>query len=152
MANPDFVAPHFESIRFGRTPAADFQVGKRTYGVFSRDRVEYPIHQWQVENRLTDETSLNELTPPAPACPLSEAEFATAVRQALRNYTRPDLLATNPLLQSPLCANGARTPKATTRPLGASDNELRPKPQRCQIPARALAYLHQTRGHPRAGR
>ena len=33
---------------------------------------------------------------------LSEAEFATAVRQALRDYTRPEFLKTNPLLRSRL--------------------------------------------------
>ena len=35
---------------------------------------------------------------------LSQAEFAEAVRQALRDYTRPERLATNPLLGSRLVA------------------------------------------------
>jgi hypothetical protein len=36
--------------------------------------------------------------PPQPV--LSRAEFAGAVRQALRDYTRPERLATNPLVRS----------------------------------------------------
>jgi len=41
-------------------------------------------------------------TPPTPLIVLSETEFAEAVRAALRDFTQPDLLATNPLIQSRL--------------------------------------------------
>jgi hypothetical protein len=36
---------------------------------------------------------------------LSRTEFGEAVRQALRDYTRPDSLAANPLVRSRLVAN-----------------------------------------------
>jgi hypothetical protein len=111
MAHPDFMAPHFESIRFPRTPAADFQVGDRMYGVFSHDWTADPIPQWQVDTKHADEASLTGTVSASPAA-LTDEEFAAAVRFALRDYMRPDLLATNPLLQSALLADGARTPDA----------------------------------------
>lgn len=102
MAFPDFMAPHFESVRFSRTPAADFTVGERTYGVFSHNWIQDPIAQWLVDTKhagaaLTPSSGLSSVQTVA----LSEAEFAHAVRQALRDFTRPDLLATNPLLPRP---------------------------------------------------
>ncbi len=38
---------------------------------------------------------------------LSQPEFAEAVRQALRDYSRPDALAGNPLLRSRVLRDGA---------------------------------------------
>lgn len=101
MADPDFWLPHFNGIRMQRIAAADFVVDDRAYGVFGHDwRVE-PIDAWQMNVYLTEEQ------PPAqPVAPqtgllvLSQPEFAEAVRQSLRHYTRPDLLANNPLLRS----------------------------------------------------
>jgi DNA-directed RNA polymerase specialized sigma24 family protein len=43
----------------------------------------------------------------APLLVLSEPEFTKAVKQALRDYTRPDLLAENPLLRSRLVVETA---------------------------------------------
>ena len=46
--------------------------------------------------------------PPAgDPCPLSRADFDLAVREALRSWRRPDLLATNPLTSSRLVAESA---------------------------------------------
>lgn len=112
MAFPDFMAPHFESVRFSRTPAADFTVGERTYGVFSHNWFQDPIAKWLVDTKhagaaLTPSSGLSVQT-----VALSEAEFAHAVRQALRDFTRPDLLVTNPLLSAHLLPIRERTPTA----------------------------------------
>ncbi|MFN8453192.1 MAG: hypothetical protein U0401_00725 [Anaerolineae bacterium] len=48
-----------------------------------------------------------------PLLVLSQPEFEEAVRQALRHYTRPDLLATNPLMRSRLVVKAA---EAATSP------------------------------------
>jgi hypothetical protein len=44
---------------------------------------------------------------PRPVLVLSQPEFEAAVRQALRDYTRPDLLAANPLMRSRLVSKAA---------------------------------------------
>jgi hypothetical protein len=53
------------------------------------------------ERELLDEIAALESLPPAPQpVALSQPEFAEAVRQALKEARRPDLLADNPLLRS----------------------------------------------------
>jgi hypothetical protein len=106
-ADPTFHEPHFTSIHVWRSPAADFEVDGRRYGVFVHDwRVE-PVAAW-----LNAKAELSSLTAPDPpqqnATPspqllvLAQTEFAEAVRQALRDYTRPDRLTTNPLMRTRL--------------------------------------------------
>jgi hypothetical protein len=99
--------PFFAHIRQQHAPEAEFSVGGHTYAVF--------VHDWRVEPPLTwlREMADRELTttpsdkredmePPRPIIVLSHPEFATAVRQALRDYARPDRLAGNALLSSRL--------------------------------------------------
>lgn len=110
MAHPDVMTPHFASIRFPRTPEADFVVGGRHYGVFSHNWEADPVDTWRIESQ-------REGLPPVPtAAPADEmlplAELAAAVRQALRDYTRLDRLAVSPLLRTPVLPTGARTPDA----------------------------------------
>jgi hypothetical protein len=113
MAHPDFMAPHFESIRFRRTPEADFAVGGRTYGIFSHNWTVDPVSQWLVDTKHADLDSLErDHAKDASTHFLSQREFIDAVRQALRDFTRPDLLATNPLLHGHLLAEDDRTPAA----------------------------------------
>ncbi len=110
FADPDFYQPHFDSIDMHRLPEADFEVGERRYGVFGHDWRAEPLAEWQTRRR----------SQPAPAPPpptpqvvvLSRSEFETAVRQALRDYSRPDRLATNPLTRSRLVNDGAREDRA----------------------------------------
>jgi hypothetical protein len=96
MAEPAFWAPHFDGVNFARVPAADFEVGGRSYGVFA--------HEWRIEPPEQWVTGARSPMPFAPAGPakdpigsLGPAEFAGAVRQALRDFTRPDALANGPL-------------------------------------------------------
>jgi hypothetical protein len=57
------------------------------------------------ERSLVSEPIGEQVVTPAPELiVLSEQEFSACVRQALRDYTRPDALAANPLLRSRLVA------------------------------------------------
>jgi hypothetical protein len=111
-ANPEFYRPHFAVINMRRSPEADFEVGGRHYGVFSHDwRVE-PASAWlQIKAERYPQTDLTleelEAALPPSLLVLSQPEFEEAVRQALRDYTRPDLLATNPLMRSRLVVEAA---------------------------------------------
>jgi hypothetical protein len=111
MAQPDFWQPHFDSIHMQRSPEADFEVGGRRYGLYSHDwRVE-PASVWQVRREATALPSISDSTKAAlPLLVLSQPEFEEAVRQALRDYTRPDMLAANPLMRSRLIVEVAEQP------------------------------------------
>lgn len=112
-SDPDFMAPHFASIRFQRAPEADFVVGKRPYGVYGHNWVAEPVSAWQ-KNLQQVEAAMpaGETAVSPPLISFTETEFAAAVRQALRDYTRPDLLATNSLLRSRLLPPTEQTPAA----------------------------------------
>src|SRR5512132_1025700 len=63
----------------------------------------------------TSGVDLLEAEMAAPLLVLSEPEFEAAVRQALRDYTRPAALAASPLLRSRLASQAAAgTPTAAT--------------------------------------
>ena len=106
FADPDFYQPHFDSIEMHRQPEADFEVGGRRYGVFAHDWRAEPLADWQARLRARPVGGA-----PAPSAPqtlvLSQQEFEAAARQALRDYGRPDLLASNPLLRSRLVQEGS---------------------------------------------
>ncbi|HEU5086040.1 MAG TPA: hypothetical protein VFT99_01300, partial [Roseiflexaceae bacterium] len=109
MANPELMRPHFESIHFPRSPEADFVVGERRYGVFSHDWTVDSVESWRAYTRHA------ALLPPvnsvAAPVALEGDQLAAAVRQALRDATRLDLLATNPLLRSPILDDARRSPE-----------------------------------------
>jgi hypothetical protein len=111
-ADPGFHQPHFTSIHMRRSPEADFEVGGRHYSVFAHDwRVE-PASVWlsmKAEREMQPDLTLEQLEAalPRPVLVLSQPEFDQAVRQALRDYTRPDLLAANPLMRSRLVIKAA---------------------------------------------
>lgn len=107
IRNGDFLAPHFAGIDFHRSHAADFTVGPVRYQTFAHDWRVCPPDMWMQTQK--DEMSL----PPAarddrpaveypPPVALSQRDFAESVRQALRDYTRPDLLRRSLLLDSAL--------------------------------------------------
>lgn len=91
----------FGYFNFAYTGEADFVVDGHRYGVFT--------HDWRVESVAAWGYRLEALqlglefgrkretaVAPPPILALSLPEFTEAVRQALRDYTRPDRLATNP--------------------------------------------------------
>jgi hypothetical protein len=105
MADPAHFEPMFTSIHMWRSPEADFEVGGHRYGVFGHDwRVE-PVMQWmmtKVERASQYEESSSPQESAHPLLVLSHADFAEAVRQALRDYARRDELKRNPLLRTRL--------------------------------------------------
>lgn len=110
VADPDYLQPHFTMIAMRRSPEASFIVEGHPYGVFSHDWRVQPAPEWmalkadrysQTEIDL-DALEMPKSSPPRPILVLSEPEFVDAVRRALRDYTRSDLLVENPLLRSPL--------------------------------------------------
>ena len=111
IAEPDALEPHFTGVHMWRSPGADFEVGGRRYGVFAHDwRVE-PAAAWLA---IKSELNRDELpspdhpvTAPARVVVLAESAFADAVRQALRDYTRPERLASSPLMRSRLVTDVA---------------------------------------------
>jgi hypothetical protein len=118
LADPDLRAAHFTAIGFSRAPEAAFEVGGRHFGVVAHDwRVEPPLAWLERKGQLdpTVEPPAQLLETRAPLVVLSQPDFAAAVRQALRDYTRPAALATNPLLRSRVAAEHAEdAPSAAT--------------------------------------
>ena len=118
MSDPDWWQPHFDGLNFMRVPQADFGIDGRLYGVYAHDWRKQPFAEWPRSAASPREaaapTLLREVQPTrssaAPPAPLlaehwersalSHADFAAAVRQALRDYTRPDLLRANSLMSS----------------------------------------------------
>jgi hypothetical protein len=110
VADPDYWERLFLDLNFRRCPDAEFTVGGRRYAVFGHDWRAEPASAWY------EAMGRRELDPPAsepagappgpPLVVLSEPEFRTAVRRALRDYTRPDALAGNPLLRSRVVVEG----------------------------------------------
>ena len=104
LADPEFWRPAFEYADMARFPAADFTVGDRRYGVYGHDWRTTPPSAWLA---LMAERELNMGAPPSrpmaePLIVLSDASFATAVRDALRDFTDTAALTANPLLRSRL--------------------------------------------------
>jgi hypothetical protein len=104
QANSDHYAMMFDYLRTPLAPDASFVMDGQSFGVFAHDwRVE-PVLEWMNimgERELLDEIVALENLPYAPQpVALSEPEFAEAVRQALKDFRRPDLLTQNPLLRS----------------------------------------------------
>jgi len=140
VADPDHWRPRFESIRFPRTAHADFVVGGHRYGAFVHDwRVDPPLAWVQVKVAL--EPGVVSPAPVAtPLIVLSQPDFFSAVRQALRDFQRPQL-ADNPLLRSRMAAaysSGAATAETLRSLLREACTELQGHPrdaklQRCLV-------------------
>jgi hypothetical protein len=148
LAEPEHWAPLFESIRFPRTPEADFVVGGHRYGAFSHDWRTDPIERWIEVKTALDPTG-QEASPEresvrAPLEVLSQPDFEAAVRQALRDFLRP-ALATNPLARSRLAfehAHGTPTAASLRSLIGDVAAELRTDPKSDKLyQALACTYL-----------
>jgi hypothetical protein len=123
MPQPEIIEPHLNAAHLWRSPDADFVVDGYRYGVFAHDwRVEPPVAWLHVKASLAADPNLTLLAPDSMHAPallvLSRPDFADAVRQALRDYTHPAALATNPLMRSRLVADVAED-GAASAPLQA---------------------------------
>ncbi len=110
----------FALFNFDFTGEVNFTVGGHQYGVFTHDWRKEPVADWldwlggQYFRYGLEEVPQTQ-PPQPPVLTLSQPEFAEAVRQALRDFTRPDLLNSNPLLRSRLVLETAEnTPTPAT--------------------------------------
>lgn len=113
-ADPDFWEPALTYVETERLRSADFNVGGRRYGMYGHDWRAMPPPQWMaaLAEREMAASAEMDLPPLADASSsdapsfvaLSRPAFDAAVRDALRNFTRPAALRANVLLQSRLVA------------------------------------------------
>jgi hypothetical protein len=104
LDSPERWNEYFAIADLPRAVGADFTVGGRRYGLFAHDFRQRPVDAWL---ELVTERALNQdVTPIPPTEPplllLSQQEFTDAVRQALHDLRRPDLLERNPLVRTRL--------------------------------------------------
>jgi hypothetical protein len=126
---------YFALVDQPRATGADFLVGGRRYGLYGHDFRRVPIDALM---ELWTERGLAGDVTPRPAVRddvlvLSQADFTDAVRQALRDLHRLELLARNPLLRTRLAHDyaGAEEPNAEALEslLRASVDALRQHPR-----------------------
>jgi hypothetical protein len=104
-AEPELYRPVFDHIRFPLIPDMGFALGGIQYGVFAHDWRAEPMPVWieiMGEREITSDYADAPVPAIAPLAVLAEEEFGNAVQRALRDCTRPDQLAVNPLLRSRL--------------------------------------------------
>lgn len=115
---PDFWTAVFGFADLHRLPEADFTVAGHTFGIYGHDWRAVPPMIW-LENMAKQElgtaiaeASVSNVLPPLPI--MDETAFATAVHDALRDFTNEVALQSNPLLESRCLINaaGANTSKA----------------------------------------
>lgn len=133
-------ASFFSHIRQLHAPHAEYRVGGRDYAVYVHDwRAEPPL-MWlreMADRELTTTMPIDrdELEAQRSIVVLSRPDFEAAVRQALRDYARPDRLVGNALLSSRLVADRpeGQSPSDTLRHLvrrSAEELNSHPRDQR----------------------
>lgn len=108
-AAPEFYEPLFNYANSTRLPEAAFTVGGRDYGVFGHDWRALPPMEWLNllgEREVNSAPQYNAAVAP-PLDVLTQEVFATAVREALRDWHKPQDLRKNPLLRTRLVVNRA---------------------------------------------
>jgi hypothetical protein len=104
LADPDRWNDYFARADLPRVDGADFAVGDRRYGLFCHDFRAVPtpalLELW-TERALSQDIGSPPVRPPDVSV-LSEPDFTDAVRRALHDIHRTDLLARNPLLRTRL--------------------------------------------------
>jgi hypothetical protein len=96
--------PMFDYLDFRRAPSADALVGDQTFHVAWRDWRDGGRAAWleMMESRELGGTVSSPQRDAPVIVALTESDFADAVRDALRDLSRPDRLARSPLLASRL--------------------------------------------------
>jgi hypothetical protein len=125
LAEPDRWNDYFALADLPRVEGADFRVGERTYGLYCHDFRSVPVDA--LLELWTDRALAQEVTSPRPrpaeVLVLSETSFAEAVRRALRDLHRADLLARNPLLRTRLLRERTGAVEPTAADLGGTLRE-----------------------------
>jgi hypothetical protein len=111
LADPDPWNDYFALADLPRVDGADFMVGARRYGLFCHDFRAVPISallELWTERALTQDITSTPARHPD-VLVLSQPDFTDAVRRALHDLYRADLLARNPLLRTRLLRERAGT-------------------------------------------
>lgn len=154
-ANADFWTHVFAYADLHRLPMADFVVGERRYGVYGHDwRIVSPL-AWL--NLLAEREIAMGMAHTMPVIPetlivLSQADFITAVQEALRTLHDSNELRHNPLLRSHLVIDYAddsveeeeeeeERMTALRRLLQETANELQATPRQMKL-YRALHHTY----------
>ncbi len=108
-ADSKFWLPALHYMDINYSPEASFEVGSKSYSVFTHDWRAVAVPAWLEllgKRELAIDLKPEELENkrPAPLVVLSEPEFKEAVRDALRNFNNSEKLMTNALLKSRLIA------------------------------------------------
>jgi hypothetical protein len=102
LHEPDALDDFFALAELHRVVDADVDIAGRRYGMYAHDYRQMPVDDlvrlWG-ERALAQDPTLRP-APTVPVLVLSQAEFADAARQALRDLHRRELLARNPLLRT----------------------------------------------------
>ena len=109
LATPERWDEYFALADLPRAAGADFTIGGRRYGLFAHDFRQRSLDAWLeliTERALSQEFTALPATEPQTLV-LSQQEFTEAVRQALHDLHRSDLLARNPLLWTRLVRDRA---------------------------------------------
>ena len=104
LVDPDRWDDYFALADLPRVDGADFTVGGRRYGLFCHDFRAVPVDallELWTERALSQEITSPRAGPPD-VLVLSQADFTDAVRRALHDLHRADLLARSPLLRTRL--------------------------------------------------
>jgi hypothetical protein len=128
-AEAGFWEPLFAHLDLHRLREAEFAIGGRHFGVFGHDwRVTPPLAWLDILAEREIAGGGESAPPPATTAPLvvlSEPEFASAVRDALRDLARPDGLRDSPLLRSRLVTDRVGTGAGAADRLTALRNLVR---------------------------
>jgi hypothetical protein len=152
LAEPELWQDYFAAADLPRAEGADFFVDQRRYGLFAHDFRRVPVEamteRWTERALADDALLLPAVTPEPELLVLSHTDFDAAVRQAMRDLHRPDLLARNPLLRTRLLVSrdGAAGAQALEELLRAAASSLAGDPRDDKL-FRALdrTYLHSSR-------
>jgi hypothetical protein len=121
LADPDRWDDYFGLADLPRVAGGDFTVGNRRYGLFCHDfravPVEALLELW-TERALTQDAAPPPVRPPE-VLVLSQPDFADAVRRALHDLHRVDLLARSPLLRARLLRDRTGSADPTAADLAA---------------------------------
>jgi hypothetical protein len=119
---PDLWGPKYAVLGFERVPQAGPMVGDLSFGLFVRDTARF--HDMHDPLRPPPDDPVHEL---------SRFEFEAAVRAALRDVLRVDVLARNPLLGT-RCARGAGGgPDGVRSVITAAADTLREHPRDAKL-------------------
>lgn len=115
-AEPDFWQPVFSYADLARLPELDYTINSRHFGVFGHDWRALPAPLWLdlmgQRELATLPASEGVMQMPPRGQTIPRDDFIKAVENALREYTRPDILQHSPLLRSRAIAQQIIDPEA----------------------------------------